>query len=142
MATAWQAVWSFYLDMSGTITKITVQKKNPNRLTIELDGEFGFGVDRLVGAWLRTGDELSDRQIQELIKKDTLEAAYLTAIRFLSYRLRSRKELEIRLSQKGYSPEQVEEVVARLIDERLVDDARFAESWQSPGKSFDRAAGS
>lgn len=136
MATAWQAAWSFYLDMAGTITAISAQKKNPNRLTIELDGEFGFGLDRLVGAWLRIGDKLSDQQIQDLIKKDTLESAYLSAIRYLSYRLRSRKELVVHLIQKGYSQDQVDEVIVRLIEERLVDDVRFAESWAESRQVF------
>jgi regulatory protein len=122
--------------MSGTITAISVQKKNPNRLTIELDGEFGFGLDRLVGAWLRVGDELSDEQIQTLKQKDTMEACYLAAIRFLSYRLRSRYELEVQLGRKGFAREQIELVMARLIDERLVDDTRFAESWTESRQVF------
>jgi regulatory protein len=122
--------------MSGTITSISVQKKNPNRLTIEVDGEFGFGLDRLVGAWLRVGDELTDEQIQILQHKDTMEAGYLIAIRYLSYRLRSRKELETHLEKKGFSPEQIEVVVYRLIEERLVDDTRFAESWTESRQIF------
>jgi len=122
--------------MSGTITSISVQKKNPNRLTIEVDGEFGFGLDRLVGAWLRVGDELSDEQIQTLKNKDTMEAGYLIAIRYLSYRLRSKKELEAYLGKKGFSQDQIELVVYRLMDERLVDDTRFAESWVESRQVF------
>jgi regulatory protein len=44
------------------ITAISVQKKNPNRVNIYLDGEFAFGVARITAAWLKNGDELSDEK--------------------------------------------------------------------------------
>ena len=34
------------------ITALTVQKKNPNRVNVHLDGEFAFGLARIVAAWL------------------------------------------------------------------------------------------
>jgi regulatory protein len=122
--------------MAGTITAISVQKKNPNRLNVEIECEFAFGVDRLVGAWLHVGQQLTDEQIKEIVARDTAEAAYLAALRFLSYRLRSKKEIVDRLNQKGFTSDQIDQVIARLEEERMVDDQRFAESWAESRKVF------
>jgi len=122
--------------MAGTITAISVQKKNPNRLNVEIECEFAFGVDRLVGAWLHVGQELTDDQIQEIVAGDTTESAYLAALRFLSYRLRSKKEIVDRLNQKGFTSDQIDQVIVRLEEERMVDDQRFAESWAESRKVF------
>jgi len=122
--------------MAGTITAISVQKKNPNRLNVEIECEFAFGVDRLVGAWLHVGQVLTDEQINEIVAKDTTDSAYLAANRFLSYRLRSKKEVVDRLIQKGFTSDQIDRVIERLEEERLVDDQRFATSSAESRKVF------
>ena len=48
------------------ITAIEVQKRTPNRVNIYLDGEFAFGLSRIVAVWLRTGQELSEEKIEQL----------------------------------------------------------------------------
>ena len=50
------------------------------------------------------------------------------ALRFLSYRSRSVAEIHRRLS-KDYTPQQVDETVARLKESGLLDDAAFARAW-------------
>ena len=55
--------------MAGNkITRIVVQKRNPDRVNIYLDGEFAFGLYRDTAAWLEVGQELSDNQIKSQIK--------------------------------------------------------------------------
>ena len=48
------------------ITGLKLQKRNNDRVNVYLDGEFAFGLSRIVAAWLRTGQELSDEKIAEL----------------------------------------------------------------------------
>ena len=52
------------------------------------------------------------------------------ALRFLSYRSRSVAEIRRRLA-KDFTPQQVEETVARLKDSGLLDDAAFAKAWRN-----------
>ncbi|GMR04305.1 MAG: hypothetical protein BMS9Abin23_0200 [Thermodesulfobacteriota bacterium] len=52
--------------------------------------------------------------------------AYATALRFLSYRERSVKEVRDRLIDKGFGDEETDRVVAGLIETGLVNDERFA----------------
>ena len=51
-------------------------------------------------------------------------------MRFLSYRSRSVAEIRRRLA-KDFSPQQVEETVARLKESGLLDDAAFARGWRN-----------
>lgn len=115
--------------MERQITAIRVQKHDPDRLNIDLDGEFAFGLSRLVAAWLKVGDYLSEDRINSLIESDSSEAAYLKATRLLDYRPRTEKEIRQRLIQKGFSTLEIDQVVLRLKRANLVQDQQFAKMW-------------
>jgi len=71
------------------ITALVIQKRNPNRVNLYLDGEYAFGVARIVAAWLRVGAELDEKKIEKLQVEDARERALQQAMLFLSYRARS-----------------------------------------------------
>jgi regulatory protein len=51
------------------------------------------------------------------------------ALRFLANRPRSEREIRRRLTEKGYEPGRIDNVLGRLADWKLVDDRAFAEYW-------------
>ncbi|WP_181350707.1 recombination regulator RecX [Thalassobacillus sp. CUG 92003] len=116
------------------ITRITTQKKNKNRFNVFLDrghgDTYGFSVseDILVKEQLRKGMELDDAAIASLVKQDDVHKSFTLAINYLSYRMRSEKEIRDYLEKKEADPEQISEVVARLRKESLLDDQEFANS--------------
>lgn len=111
------------------ITAIVIQKKNPNRVNIHLDGEFAFGLARITSAWLRVGQELDEKKIGKLQAQDTKEWALQQALLYLSYRARSESEIRKNL-QKHEIPEVViEETLERLRKDGLADDGQFARAW-------------
>jgi regulatory protein len=57
------------------------------------------------------------------------QRALTYALRLLSFRQRTEKELEQRLLKKKYDPETVKKVCARLKAERYLDDRQFAQAW-------------
>jgi len=118
------------------ITAIVIQKKNPNRVNIHLDGEFAFGLARITAAWLRTGQELDEKKIERLQAEDAKERALQQALLFLSYRARSESEIRKNL-QKHEIPEIViEETLERLQKEGLVNDNQFALDWVENRSTF------
>ena len=121
--------------MSGTITGLSVQKRDPNRLNIELDGEFAFGLNRLTAAWLQVGQLLSDKDIKKLQTEDENEKVYKAALHLLGHRARSSTEMVSRLLQKGFPREQVEPIINKLIANGMLNDQEYAESY-----ARDRAA--
>jgi len=123
-------------NMGHTITAIKVQKRNPQRVAIYLDGEYAFGLARIVAAWLTVGKEISDEELSRLKEQDTLEVAYLKALNSLSYRPRSITEVQNKLNEKGFSEQVVEETIDRLQKNGLLNDAQFASTWVENRVSF------
>jgi len=121
--------------MLKKITRITTQKKNKSRYNIFLNKdqreEFAFSVDEaiLIEYRLRKDLELDETTIHELIQKDTIHKAYTMAINYLSYRMRTEKEMMDYLTEKEVDPEHITKIVQRLIREKLIDDQQFAEMF-------------
>lgn len=115
--------------MSGTITKLEIQKRNKERVNVYLDEQFALGVTLSVALELKKGQFLSDGDIERLKQQDDRHKAYQRALNYLSFRARSRVEIERYLRDKQYEAEVIADTVERLAGEGLVDDSAFAQSW-------------
>jgi regulatory protein len=115
--------------LMSTITAIEPQQKNPRRVNIYLDGEFAFGLARLVAAWLKVGQQLSPEKIAALQAEDARQTLYEKALHFLSYRPRSSQEVRRNLLKHGCDEALVEETIARLEQNGLLNDRDFARAW-------------
>ena len=113
------------------ISSIEQQKRNPERVNVSLDGEFAFAipVNAVLDFGLRTGIQLSASQIEELKEIDDTAKATDAAIRLLTARPRSVREIEQRLRRKEFGDPTIERVIQRLRDWRYVDDEAFARFW-------------
>jgi regulatory protein len=111
------------------ITAIEVQKRTPNRVNIHLDGEFAFGLARIVAAWLKVGQELSEEKIAQLQVEEARERAYQQALLFLSYRARSESEIRQNLRKHEIPEPVIEQTLGRLRQDGLANDHQFASSW-------------
>lgn len=115
----------------STITKITTQKKRKHRYNIFIENKYAFSVDEdvLVKYKLAKGLTLEASEIIELLESETIQQAYITAIHYLSYRQRSRAEIERHLYKKDIEPDHIDIVMGRLDKENLLDDLGFAKSF-------------
>ena len=53
--------------MGKTVSAIIAQKRNKDRVSVYLDGEYAFGLSAcIVAAWLQVGQELSEEKIQQV----------------------------------------------------------------------------
>jgi regulatory protein len=111
------------------ITAIEVQKRSPNRVNVHLDGEFAFGLARIVAAWLRVGQELSEEKIEQLQAEDARERAFQQAMLFLSYRARSESEIRQNLRKHEIPEPVIEQTLERLRQGGLANDNQFASAW-------------
>jgi len=116
---------------SGTITAIKSQARDPERVSIFLDGAFAFGLGRQIALdeALRIGDDLSPERVAALRATDDIGKATNAALALLARRPRSVKEVRDRLGQKGYAPEAIDAAVARLEGWNYVGDDDFARYW-------------
>lgn len=115
--------------MDYKITALKAQRRNKHRVNVYLDGEFAFGLARIVAAWLQEGQQISDEKIAQLRTADELEVAYQQAQNYLSYRPRSEAEVRKNLLDHAASEENIVNVLERLRSSGLVDDVSFAQAW-------------
>ncbi len=115
--------------MSGTITALVAQKKNPDRVNVYLDGKFAFGLAAIEAVRLKRGRVLSDADIERLQAADDVEKAREKALRFLGNRPRSEWEVRQNLLKASYGDETIDRVLERLRGVALVDDAAFVRYW-------------
>ena len=131
------------------ITDIQTQKKDPKRVNIFLDGKFAFGVslESTIVNKLKINEQLTSKQVQSLISDDQVERLYERAIKFLSFRPRSEKEIRDNLLQKLWRSDKGEEekknfersvleVLEKLQKLKFINDLEFAKWWVEQRTKF------
>ena len=113
------------------ITKIEPQNKNPKRGSVFLDERFAFGLDEEVvyKYGLKAGQELEQKEIDKIIEAETKKGAKDAALKFLSYRMRSEKEVRDKLKKKEFAQSLIDEVIKDLKRVNLIDDNEFASAF-------------
>jgi regulatory protein len=123
-------------DMAGEITALKYQKKDPDRVSVYLDGRFAFGLPAIVAARLKPGQVLSEAQVEALQAEGNQEKEYNRTLDYLSYRPRSRREIELYLQKRGAGQDQIEAIITRLERAGLLDDQAFAQFWVENRERF------
>lgn len=113
-----------------TITKITEQRRAPNRRNVFLDGKFAFGCNLNVVARfrLRAGMALSVEQVREIEFGEVKQECFDAAMQFLSARLHSRAELYRKLARREWGGEVIDAVLEDLSRLGYLNDERFAKT--------------
>lgn len=112
------------------LTEIRVPRRGSRRRTLVLDGEpwRDAPADVVSEAHLKVGAAVEPDDLTARLSEIEPRCARDRAVRLLTYRERSTKELGERLDEDGYQPETVTAVVGRLSAAGLLDDDRFARS--------------
>jgi regulatory protein len=113
------------------ITKIENQKKRPARKNIYADGKFVAGVsaETLLKLALRTGDDIGPEQLKAIQAAETIQSARNTALRFLSTRPRTEREMRSKLRDKEFSDEEISRVIQDLRQTGLLNDREFTRMY-------------
>ncbi|HMM29636.1 MAG TPA: RecX family transcriptional regulator [Aggregatilineaceae bacterium] len=122
--------------MGQIITALEPQKRQRDRVSVFLDGEFAFGLPDTEAARLRVGQELSEDAVAALRGIDEVTRALDRAVRLLARRPYSAAEIRRSLSSKEVAPGVIDEVLARLTALGYVDDAAFAQYWVENRERF------
>lgn len=112
------------------ITSIKAQK-NKKRVNISIDGSFGFGLDleNFMKLQLKVSQELTQDEINEIIKKSEFQKCLDKTINFVMVRPRSIKEVKNYFRRKEVPESIHEEIFKRLERLELVNDQKFAKWW-------------
>lgn len=113
------------------ITKITRQKRNEHRYNIFIDEAYAFSVDEsvLVKHRLTKGMTMDEWLLGDVTYEDEIEKAFQAGVDYLSYRMRSEREVKDKLLAKEFGEAVVLEALAKLRRVQLLDDEAFTKAY-------------
>ncbi len=126
----------FCFYIMGTITALTAQVKNPDRVNVFIDGTFALGLAMSVAAGLRTGQEISRSELEKLDLRDEIHRARERVLRLLARRPYSSSEIARYLRRHQIDGEIIQNVIDDLTEAKLIDDDAFAIYWVEQRETF------
>ncbi len=118
------------------MTAIRLQSKNKDRANVELDGEFAFGLAKILAVGLKVGQYLGPERVEELRAQDEVEQGYRRAAKLIARRPRSERELRHYMRRRDVSEAAQEGILDRLRQAGLADDQAFARAWVENRMAF------
>jgi regulatory protein len=106
-----------------------VPRQRRYKVRLGEDAVIPLSREVLAAANLRVGDELSSARIGDLQTEEARHAAMAAALRLLSYRPRSEREMRDALRARRVPEDIAEGTLLRLKELRLLDDRAFAANW-------------
>ncbi|MGD9566729.1 MAG: regulatory protein RecX [Sedimentibacter sp.] len=112
------------------ITKIEYQKNSKDRVNIYLDDIFAFGIDIniMIKHCLAKNMELDDEFIEEILKAEEEICVYNYALSVLSRYAKSEKQLRLKLKEKGYDINLIDNAILKLKQQKYIDDERYSDA--------------
>ncbi|MFD2613078.1 regulatory protein RecX [Paenibacillus gansuensis] len=116
-------------EQAAMITSVERQKRSKHRYNIHVGGTYAFSVheDIMIKHRLLKGEMIPSENFEQILQDEERHSAYFQAVRFISHRPRTVKELRLKLKEKGYEPELIDYAVERLKEQKFVDDKLFAQ---------------
>lgn len=113
------------------ITNIEKQKKNENRFSVFIDNKFAFGIDGvdLLYLKIKIGSKLSDKEYNYIIENILYQKAKDKAIKYISYKLRTEKEVYNKLKEQDYDDITIQKVIELLKTYDYINDKEFTKSY-------------
>ncbi len=104
------------------ITRITKKDSKNVSIYLENDKIILVNYEILLKSGLRKNDDITEYQIESLIKENQRFAVKQRAFRYLGRRLISENELRVKLKQKKYDENIIEEIINDLKEKKYLDD--------------------
>ena len=96
-------------------------------VTFDNDLEIAFTADQMVAYRISLDKRFTDEEIEQIKKSAALDLWYNKAIGFISYKLRTVKEIKDYLKQKSdLSVEEQKSIIQRLLDNGFLNDYEYA----------------
>lgn len=120
----------------GTITALTAQVKDPNRVNVFIDGDFACGLALEIAATLQVGRQITQAELEQLDKRDEIHRGRERVLRLLARRPYSSAEISRYLRRHQYDDEAIKNIIDDLTDVKLIDDDAFATYWVEQRETF------
>ncbi len=113
------------------ITSINEQVKDDSRVNIFIDGKYVFAISKMDVAFynLKEGEELPEKKYNEILDNVVLSKAKLTALSYLSYKDRTKREVIRKLKEKGFTKEVTKKTLVFLVSYGYINDLEFTKKF-------------
>lgn len=110
-----------------TIKQMKMRRGRPERfiITLEDDEELVMSPEIVLKFGLSPGNSFSDDEFLRILREDSIRQAKDQALRYLTVRPHSRRELCRKLREKGHRGEVIDRVLDQLENVELVNDEQF-----------------
>jgi regulatory protein len=117
--------------MSLTITRIEPQKRKKNRYSIFASDQFITGVSdqTLLDFNLHLGEKLTQKKLDKINERETYLHLREQAMRFLARRAHSKREMWLKLYNKGFDKPRINQIIEELEKKKYLDDNHFAQMF-------------
>ena len=115
----------------GSITEISVQKKNKNRCNIYIDNIFAIGVSNelIYKENLKLGMIIDEEKLKKIAYEENLINCKETALKIIERSYKTKKEMTKRLLEKGYNLEEINETLKFLEEYTFINDESYAKAF-------------
>lgn len=113
-------------------------KRNPNIFVVYTDkGEFDFYSDILVRDNIQKG-EINNEKFFAAHEESLVCIAFNMATKYISSRLKTEQQIKDYLYKKEFHKETVDQVVEKLKNYKIIDDANYALSYAKANPNFSK----
>ncbi len=116
---------------AGRLTRLVLQRKDPNRVSVYIDDQFAFGLhqDLIAEHRIAKGDLLSVERQEELVRADQHLRAYRKVLHFIGYRPRTEYEVRRKMQALELDEALTSDIIDRLYKYHYLDDAQYARTY-------------
>lgn len=113
------------------ITAIKAQVRNPERISVYVDGKYSFSLSQsqLLESKIYSGLDITEEKLAELKQASDYGKMLERVINYVMIRPRSVCEVRDYLRLKKADPEMADKIIPYLQNRRYLDDGNFAASW-------------
>lgn len=113
------------------ITSVEKDRKKKDRLSVYIDGKFSFTISEedYISLNLYENTEISQETVDYIKSKLNFSKAKSLAVRYLSMKLRTEKEVYMRLQEEGFDSECIEAVIEELKAIGYINNKLYAQKY-------------
>ena len=113
------------------ITKIEIQKKNKERVSLFLDGEYAFSIsaELVYKEGLKTNNEIDSEKLKVLAEREGLIKCKNSALRIIEKSYKTEKEVRDKLILKGYDENSINKSIEFLKEYNFINDSNYTKAF-------------
>lgn len=117
--------------MQGVITKIEVQKNKKDRVNVYIDEEYSFScsMELVYSHELKKNKIVDVDEIKDVVSDDNYIYCKETALKIIERTLKTEKEVEIKLRQKGFEENLIDKAINFLKKYDFVNDNKYIKCY-------------